>query len=242
MCTVTFLPINQREFILTSNRDEGIDRLTALPVQEYSINNRTIYFPKDQQANGTWIAYDVLGYTLCLLNGAFKSHIRKENYKKSRGIVLLDFYQYNDPEKFALEYDFNGIEPFTLIIAYSCSETEKVLLHELRWDEKKAYLTPYDSSLPHIWSSATLYSQETIIAREQWFSQWLQNHQSYNNSDILFFHHFGGDGNIASDLLMNRGNVKTVSITCIDKKLLFTEITYEDILNKKLYKNKVINC
>ena len=191
MCTVTFLPLNKREFILTSNRDEDVLRARALPVQEYLINNRTIFFPKDPKANGTWIAYDVKGYTLCLLNGAYEKHIPKNEYKKSRGLMLLDFYNYNEPEDFVEHYDFNGIEPFTLIMAYSCSDTDKVKLYELKWDEKEAKLYKHDSALPQIWSSATLYSIEVVEERKMWFANWIEKNSSYTNDDILFFHHFG---------------------------------------------------
>lgn len=242
MCTVTYLPLNQREFILTSNRDEDVNRATALPVNEYKINNRTILFPKDQKANGTWIAYDVKGYTLCLLNGAHKPHASTGDYKKSRGLMLLDFYEYNEPENFVEKYDFKGIEPFTLIMSYSCSDTEKVKLYELKWDETEAKLIKYDSSLPHIWSSVTLYSPEIIMERKNWFSNWLEKHSNYTTDDILFFHHFGGTGKIENDLIINRGTKKTVSICSISKQLSDTEIIYEDIINKKRYKNKVINC
>ena len=242
MCTVTYLPVNKREFILTSNRDEDASRATALPIMEYKINNRTVFFPKDQQANGTWIAYDVKGYTLCLLNGAFQPHVRKKAYRKSRGLMLLDFYNFCEPEDFANQYDFTGIEPFTLIMAYSCSDTETVLLYELKWDELKATLIKHDSSLPLIWSSVTLYTPEVIQARGIWFNNWLEKHTTYTKDDILFFHHFAGTGTTENDLVINRGNKKTVSICCINKYLSHTEIIYEDIVNKKFYKNKIINC
>lgn len=242
MCTVTYLPFNQREFILTSNRDEDVTRLSSLPVQEYLIHNRTIFFPKDQKASGTWIAYDVKGYTLCLLNGAYQAHTPKASYKKSRGLMLLDFYLYDDPEKFATLYDFTGIEPFTLVLAYSCSDTEKVKLYELKWDEEKVELIKLDSSLPQIWSSVTLYSNEVINERKKWFDVWLTKHHNYTTDTILFFHHFGGNGSTENDLIINRGTKKTVSICCINKNLTHTDIIYEDIVNKKLHKSKVINC
>ena len=242
MCTVTYLPFNEREFILTSNRDEDILRPRALPVQEYKIHNRTVFFPKDQKANGTWIAYDVKGFTLCLLNGANVPHVVKDTYKKSRGIMLLDFYLYNEPEDFVEQYDFSGIEPFTLIMAYSCSDTNKVRLYELKWDENKTELIKHDSSLSQIWSSVTLYAPEVISQRKNWFNVWLQKHTAYSVDEILFFHHFGGVGTTENDLIINREHKKTVSICCINKNLSHTEIIYEDILNTKLYKIKVINC
>lgn len=242
MCTVTYLPFNEREFILSSNRDEDISRLPALHPQEYKIHGRTVFFPRDQKANGTWIAYDVKGYTLCLLNGANEPHVQKERYKKSRGLVLLDFYLYNEPELFATQYDFTGIEPFTLILAYSCSDTESVLLYELKWNEKELSLYKLDSSLPHIWSSVTLYSKETIEQREKWFAVWLEENTNYNSESILFFHHFGGDGSQENNVLMDRGVKKTVSICLIQNYLSQTTIIYEDLIKKVLHKSKVINC
>lgn len=242
MCTVTYLPLNKREFILTSNRDEDIHRASALAVQEYKINNRTVFFPKDQKANGTWIAHDVKGYTLCLLNGANRPHTHKNEYKKSRGLMLLDFYFYNDPDDFAKFYDFKGIEPFTLLLACSCSDTNQIKLYELKWDEEKVELISHDSSLPQIWSSVTLYSQDVIEQRRKWFEVWLSENNNYSTDIILFFHHFAGNGSSDNDLIINRIEKKTVSICCVNKNISHTDIIYEDILNKKLHKSKVINC
>ena len=56
MCTVTYLPLQDNGFILTSNRDEAIVRKISLPPAKYTINNTSVFFPKDQEANGTWIA------------------------------------------------------------------------------------------------------------------------------------------------------------------------------------------
>ena len=96
--------------------------------------------------------------------------------------------------------------------------------------------------MPRIWSSVTLYNPEVITAREKWFDNWLEKHSTYTSDAILFFHHFGGTGKTENDLVMNRPGKKTVSITCISKSLTHTEIIYEDILNKKLYNNKIIGC
>jgi hypothetical protein len=87
-----------------------------------------------------------------------------------------------------------------------------------------------------------LYTKEIIAERKIWFNDWLSKHNVFTPDNILFFHHFGGNGSIENDLIINRGNKKTFSICCIRKNLLHTDIIYEDILNKKLYKSKVINC
>jgi uncharacterized protein with NRDE domain len=115
MCTVSFLPKKGNSFILTSNRDEDMLRQTALPFQKYSLNNKSLYYPKDPKAGGTWIATEPNSFTVCLLNGAFKAHTPNPPYNKSRGIVLLDFFKYNNQYDFIKQYDFSNIEPFTLL-------------------------------------------------------------------------------------------------------------------------------
>ncbi len=241
MCTVTFLPQGKNGFILTSNRDESIERASALPVKEYFLDNKKLYFPKDQHANGTWIVSEINGYTLCLLNGGFEKHESKPPYKKSRGLMVLDFYSHENVIDFVNHYDFDGIEPFTLIFVYACPKNNKRYLHELRWNGQLTTLSHLDASLPHIWSSATLYTKEVIEARKTWFDAWIQNNKNYTSEDILFFHHFGGNGSQQNDLIMNRASKKTVSITCFNKNDHHTDIIYEDLVNQKRYQTKVIN-
>ncbi|MEJ0104484.1 MAG: hypothetical protein WDO19_18805 [Bacteroidota bacterium] len=55
------------------------------------------------------------------------------------------------------------IEPFTLVI-WEADE-----LFECRWDGDKKYAKHLDKHVPHIWSSATLYNDEAIIKRKEWF-------------------------------------------------------------------------
>ncbi|HWZ21081.1 MAG TPA: NRDE family protein, partial [Cytophagaceae bacterium] len=87
MCTVTYLPKPNGEYILTSSRDEKIVRPAAAVPQCYTIGGKSIVFPKDPTAGGSWIAY-AGEKTVCLLNGGFKKHISNPPYKKSRGLVV----------------------------------------------------------------------------------------------------------------------------------------------------------
>ena len=54
MCTVTFLPLSNNDFILTSNRDEQRQRETLHP-KIYEEDGIEMLFPKDKVAGGTWI-------------------------------------------------------------------------------------------------------------------------------------------------------------------------------------------
>ncbi|MBK8845058.1 MAG: NRDE family protein [Bacteroidetes bacterium] len=230
MCTVTYLPLQKNGFILTSNRDESVTRKTALPPTKYSINGTTVFFPKDLEAQGTWIATSPTKYTLCLLNGAFEKHTHQPPYAKSRGLVLLDIFQYASCQEYASQYNFVGIEPFTLIII--CNNTDAVKLYELRWDGNHAHLKKLPIEKPAIWSSVTLYKKEVIEQREQWFHEWLKNNTIYTVQEILFFHHFAGNGAAQHNLIMDIKEKKTVSVTSIAHENLSRTIIYEDLVNK----------
>jgi hypothetical protein len=233
MCTLTYIPVS-RGFILTSNRDEQIARKAALPPGSYLHNGVEVVYPKDAQAGGTWIAAADNGYTLCLLNGAFQRHMPAPPYRRSRGLVLLDFFRYNNPERFTREYDFEGIEPFTLVMIRKGEKQNAV--DELRWDGSSTHSRAVDASMPQIWSSATLYDPEVIHAREQWFSNWLEQFPRPDAFRLLAFHHFGGSGDEKNDILMNRENkLRTLSITSISYTEAGCMIMYDDLLAGKLY-------
>lgn len=235
MCTVSFLP-QDKGFILTSNRDESVNRKQALSPRDYFINNKTMYFPKDMEGQGTWIATTKNDFTLCLLNGAFEPHISKPPYIKSRGLVLVDFFKFESCLDFIKNYPLDGIEPFTLIVVGSI---QNQTLEELRWDGDQLHHIQLDYSRPYIWSSATLYSKETILARELWFKDWLQKHQVYSVDEILFFHHFAGNGKIEENVLMKGSKKRTVSITSISNKNDSKQIVYEDLIIKKLNRIRI---
>lgn len=214
MCTVTFIPEKEGAgFILTSNRDESPGRGKALPPASYDINGDAVYFPKDPSAGGTWIATSEDLYTACLLNGAFERHHWNPPYRKSRGLVLLDYFRVKDPQSFAADYDFDGIEPFTLLLV---DANQAISLDELRWDGVKIHHRQLDPTTPAIRSSATLYDPEIIRKREELFGSWLSENGEPSSQETLEFHATAGIGDSFNDLVMNRNDkVKTVSITQI---------------------------
>lgn len=214
MCVVTLLPI-AGGFLLTTNRDEHTSRPAALPPQTYTVDNHALAFPKDPQGGGTWLAASPK-QIVCLFNGAFPSdNARVTSHPgKSRGLVVLDLYAYNDPFQFADQYDFGGIEPFTLIIARMTANRQD--LFELRWNGQQVWLRPLEADKPHIWSSYTLYDADTITLRKIWFTQFLQaNHNHYTPDALFKFHQTAGNGDPARDYVMNCPaiGVRTVSLT-----------------------------
>jgi hypothetical protein len=229
MCTVTFIPYTGKVFF-TSNRDEKSRRSIAVPPQPYAFSSGKIFFPKDGNAGGTWFAVHENGNVLVLLNGGFKFHKPVPPYRKSRGLILIELIDHETPFNFFRAISLEDIEPFTLVI------WENENLFECRWDGEKKYAMHLDKTIPHIWSSATLYDDEVSAKRKGWFEKWLTDKSEFTQKEILHFHRFTGDGDSDNDFTMNRdGKIFTVSITGVEISETKVEMTYLDLLNNKTY-------
>ncbi|MRT94103.1 NRDE family protein [Ancylomarina sp. 16SWW S1-10-2] len=229
MCTLSFIPVSDNDFIFTMNRDEDPNRI-ALEPQKYVHNGLELYYPRDSKANGSWIISNGINTSLCLLNGAFKKHKRRSDYRQSRGLMLLEFFEYSNPTDFIDNYQFEGMEAFTLVIVQGGS---KICLWQLVWDEQNLHVKKLPASKSYIWSSATLYSDSMKYEREQWFRDWLRNEKEINQASSLNFHKTGGKGNLEYGLLMNRKNrVRTLSITQISGNGNVHKMTYHNLLDE----------
>jgi len=206
MCTVTYIPTAEG-CIITSNRDEKITREKALPPKEYLIDEKKVIFPKDPNAGGTWIAHNKTK-VIVLLNGAKEKHIPKPNYRKSRGLIVLDLMKAENSLEFWKTIDLNDIEPFTIVLF------ENNNLVQLQWNEVKKSKEEIDEKQSHIWSSSTLYSKEIREQKKKWFQNFMQSNSKPTPQEILNFHQFTESENKEFGLQINRNDVlKTISIT-----------------------------
>ncbi|MBG9377031.1 NRDE family protein [Panacibacter sp. DH6] len=229
MCTVTFLRVANK-YLITSNRDESRLRKTALPPAIHRIAQGNILFPKDANAGGTWIAVHENGNAVVLLNGAFIRHSHNPPYRKSRGIILLEIIAERSPLNAFNQVPFQNIEPFTMVLF--CFDE----LYECRWDGRRRHIRLLDKTLPHMWSSATLYEPAIVAKREKWFANWLQENSTPSLNDIMHFHAAGGDGDLFNDLRMNReGHMLTVSITGIEISGTGARMVYKDLTTETEY-------
>lgn len=223
MCTLTFIPKHDNGFILTSNRDEAPGRETSAP-DIYEINGCKLLFPKDKLAGGTWIGISDKNRLVCLLNGGFKAHVREAQYRISRGIIVTDILSTENPVETLLQYNYEGIEPFTIIMVDWASALS---IYEFVWDGSEQHFSEKPLS-PQIWSSSLLYSEDMKKSREQWFSEFLFDEMDPSAEALLDFHKTAGTGDKNTDLIMDRGFVKTKSITQV-KKRSAVQMHYEDL-------------
>jgi uncharacterized protein with NRDE domain len=227
MCTVTYLPLKDNNFILTSNRDETPLRST-IPPKKYIENGVELTYPKDELAGGTWIGASDKNRLVCLLNGGFVKHIRSSFYKMSRGVIVKNILSADNAITYIKQFDFTDIEPFTLILV---DYNLQIQAFELVWDGVKKHFTELNQE-PRIWSSSTLYTGEMKSLREDWFSNWVSENEEFQQEKIVDFHQNDNLGNTAFSPKMKRDFVETVSITSVRKEKSKVDIKYFDILNK----------
>ena len=225
MCTVTFLPLPNNGFILTSNRDETPLRKT-IPPKGYLENGVEVVYPKDVVAGGTWIGTSEKNRAVCLLNGAYKNHKRTLPYALSRGVIVKNVLTADDAEIYINRLGLHNIEPFTLLLLdYSVD----LKLFELVWDGETKHIHQLDKT-PRIWSSSTLYTSDMKEKRQEWFQNWLKENDQFSVANILEFHNNTDLGEPEVTTRMKRKLIETVSITSISKIDEIVDMKYLDFL------------
>ena len=226
MCTVSYLPLGNNNFILTSNRDETPLRNTIHP-KKYIENGVGLTYPKDELAGGTWVGLSDKKRLVCLLNGGFEIHTRKNSYKMSRGIIVKNILSADDGVSYINNFDFTEIEPFTLILVDWKHQLET---HELVWDGITKHFTKLKQE-PKIWSSSTLYTDEMKEMRKDWFANWLAENDEYHQEKIMKFHQNEKLGTSETSLKMKRLFVETVSVTSVKKENTSVNMLYVNLLD-----------
>ena len=226
MCTVTIFYKGNNDFVLTSNRDEAPNR-KSIPPKIYKENSTKMLYPKDELAGGTWIGLSEKNRLICLLNGGFVKHSRKDSYQFSRGVIVKNLLASEDVVASIENYNFNNVEPFTIVIA---DWNTDLRFFELVWDGKESHF----NELPlqtKIWSSSTLYSDEMKAERHQWFDDFKTKNE-LNSKTVLDFHSTVTE-NKDFGIVMDRGFVKTTSITQVEKENDALSMNYFDLQQNK---------
>jgi uncharacterized protein with NRDE domain len=232
MCTVSFVH-SAGKIIITSNRDEQVER-PALEPRLYPIGKQNVFFPKDPKAGGTWFAVAQNANVIVLLNGASEKHQWNPPYRKSRGLIVLDLIGSDSPILAWETIDLDGIEPFTLVLY------EKQKLHQLRWNGIQKESAGLDSGHNYIWSSSTLYPKNIRDTRAQWFEQFLVTKPNVNESEMFNFHRYTEESNHQNGLVMDRGFLKTLSITQTVIENNRVHLLHHDLLGKNEFANTFV--
>lgn len=227
MCTVTFIP-GKNGILLTSNRDEHIHRGIALYPQIYPAGPKKLLYPKDSKAGGTWFISNEYGEAGILLNGAEHKHVSSPPYRKSRGSVLPDIFEADNPGNALQQYDLQGIENFTIVLWF------RGTLLEFNWNGTVLKKREHSAASAHIWSSVTLYNEQMITERHAWFYNWISGQPAVTQADIVNFHRTTHVANKEYGLLIDRADtISTTSITSVNIEQAYLEIRHCDLLQNK---------
>lgn len=234
MCTVSFIPKSDSDFILVSNRDEAPGRATQAP-ESFNLGGVNCIFPKDEVAGGSWIGISDLSRAVCLLNGAFEPHDPFASYGKSRGLIVRELLHESDSLTYIKATTLDKVEPFTII----CLDFKNsIRLLQWVWDGTKKHLKELPIA-PKVWSSNQFYSPEAVRKREYWFSSFLEEKTEPELEELLHFHKTAGEGDPHSNLIMDKGFVKTKSISAIQKLEQQTKFYYQEVPAGSLVVNEL---
>ena len=117
MCTASWLlePTGYQVFF---NRDEQKGRAKALPPQQFSaVGDVSFLMPVDPVGQGSWIATNEFGLTLCLLN--YYQGQTPSGELISRGQLVKSFAHYSSAEQLIQDFEklsYQHFAPFTLVI------------------------------------------------------------------------------------------------------------------------------
>ena len=136
MCTLSYVPVSTTSYIFTSNRDERKSRSSAFAPTIHKENGVKFLAPIDGEALGTWLGATEQGRIVCLLNGEFNIHIPTPPYRHSRGKVVIDALTAPNVLDYLENYDFDNIEPFTLIVVENRNTIE---IQQFVWDGLKKH-------------------------------------------------------------------------------------------------------
>jgi len=223
MCTVTIFAKGDNDFVLTSNRDEAPNRI-SLPPDFYSVKHTKMLFPKDEKAGGTWIGVSEKNRLICLLNGGFDLHQRKDKYRLSRGVVVKDLLASEEVVTAMEGYNLQDIEPFTIVVADWNTDLQ---FYELVWDGSQKHLTKLPKEA-RVWSSSTLYTKAMREERKQWFEDFKSKNE-LSSAKALQFHQNTNIENTEYGVIMDRGFVKTTSITQVEKSKDKISMTFKNL-------------
>lgn len=224
MCTVTYWG-SPGKSVFTFSRDELAARATTDYLHEEKTTFKKVVYAKDARG-GSWFTADSDGNLAVLFNGAFEKHRKKEKYRKSRGLILLDLICSSNPQHLLSETDLEQIEPFTILL-YSNNN-----LYRASWNGNKLIENRLNPLGSYIFSSATLYSSDAIQLREAWFSGYLDRHKEQVNEELLYrFHRSCKSDDKTNGLVICRpGGCQTLSISQAVLYPLYTVLQHTDLV------------
>ena len=208
MCTVSFLP-NTHGFYLAMNRDEKLDRLTALAPATVDVNGRRAVFPREP-TGGTWISANDAGVCLALINW-HRVERESRNDVVSRGEIVRALAAGASVDEIAdgvAGLPLRKLRPFRLI---AIAPLQK-LVTELRWNLE--WLTMRNHKWePQHWFSSGFDERRAELERQRICDATRARKSTISLSWLRQLHRSHAPKRGPFSICMHRGDASTVSYT-----------------------------
>jgi hypothetical protein len=208
MCTISFLPKPQG-FYLAMNRDEKLDRFSALPPKIADLGGRRAVFPREP-TGGTWISANDAGVCLALINW-HRIEREPKHDTISRGEVVRDLAGKSSAEEIAnevMKLPLRKLRPFRLI---AIVPSEKIVT-ELRWNLEWMTIRNHRWQLQH-WFSSGLDERRAERERQHVCDAAHNQRSARNLRWLRQLHRSHGPRRGPFSICMHRPDASTVSYT-----------------------------
>ena len=218
MCTVTWLH-ESGGYQLFCNRDERFSRKSALAPVVSRRDGVLFTAPLDGEFNGTWLATNEYGITVCLLNGVGVP----SPGARSRGLLVLELLPSQSREEVARRLhaaDRSGLAPFAVAVL---APDEPALV--AGWDGS-SYSENWsaDSTIPL--TSSSYDTDAVIAARHGEFRRRLNRSSRIDTALLASFHVSHSPEPSAYSACMHREDAATVSFTRVSVRPEEVEMVY----------------
>jgi len=208
MCTVSFLP-NKHGFYLAMNRDEKLDRFTALPPTIVDLTERRAVFPREPEG-GTWISINDAGICFALINW-HRIACAPSRSNVSRGEVVKALAARSSTEEIAnglAALPLRRLRPFRLIAINS----SKKKITESRWNGKQLTTSKHAWERRH-WFSSGVDERRAELERSRVCDSAKVRNSVANLSWLRRLHRSHSPKRGPFSICMHRSDAATVSYT-----------------------------
>jgi len=231
MCTVAFVPLHGRGYVLGHNRDERRDRARGVPPARRARDGRSFLAPLDPDGHGTWIGTQDGGASICVLNASESHPERLPPEPESRGAVLLGMLHLDQADAVGshladMKERLRAVRSFHVVVAEPPRGSRAARSVRFRWDGRRLERDDHDGA--HLYVSSSLDPTGAEAARE---SSWLRllATRGESNPETLrqwFASHEPERGPLS--VCMHRAEAKTVSRTLVKVEPGRIEMAYLD--------------
>lgn len=238
MCTVTYLPLENGQYILTHNRDVGTQRKLATPPEIHEMGINKLIYPTDPQGGGTWNALTETHHAF-ILNGAEYDYHPNFDALRSRGDLCIALLTAND--SYLETVDMSDYDDFTLVLVNTADRTAP--LKEWKWNGKELTTREFPADEPHLWISTGLYQLDDYKRKMAAFQKLLEEIDYENpvlsledTAEEIWTWHSQSEVAGKEGFVIDRPyGVKTVSIFQTVKNKNEYDFRYKDMIEEKVH-------